>query len=114
MDLVSQWRNFHIPPLALCRRITPKDDRITTSYTPWTRPSVTIVRNLYVHALNYLRMLTVPKSEVENSNILKLWKDSQGNGQFATDLQGHIQMLDSDPRTGKFHQTRVTAGGYCL
>ena len=55
-------------------------------------------------------MLTVPQSEAE---IKKFWKqpwDSKGNGQFATDSQGHIRTSDGDPRTGTFHQTRVTAG----
>ena len=54
-------------------------------------------------------MLTVLKSEVENSNILKLRKDSQGNGRFATDSQDCPLMSFSDPSTGTFHQTRVIA-----
>ena len=70
-DLVSQWRNIHIPPLALCCRVTLKDDRVTTLYTPWTTPSVTMARNSYAHAWNHLRMLTVPNSEAEILNILK-------------------------------------------
>ena len=52
-------------------------------------------------------MLTAQKSEVENSNILKLRWDSQGNGRFTTDSQGHIQTSDGDPRTGTFPQMRV-------
>ena len=59
---------------------------------------------------NRLRMLTVPRSEAENSNVLKLWWDSQGNGRFATDSQGHLQMSDGDPRTVPFSPNVVTAG----
>ena len=40
----------------------------------------------------------------------KLLKDSQGNGWFATDSQGHIGTLDGNTKTGTFHQTWVTAG----
>ena len=32
----------------------------------------------------------------------------QGNGQFATDSQGHLRMSDGDPRTGTFPQMLVT------
>ena len=32
----------------------------------------------------------------------------QGNGRFATDSQGRIQMSDGDPRTGMFPEMRVT------
>ena len=63
------------PPFILthpCRRITPKDDRITTLCTEWITPSITIVRNPYAYAQNCLRMLTVPKSEAEILRILKL------------------------------------------
>ena len=28
--LETQWRNDHLPPLALCRRVTLKDDQVTT------------------------------------------------------------------------------------
>ena len=45
------WQNIQLPPLALSRRITQKDDRVTTLRTPWTKPSETVVRN-------YPRMLT--------------------------------------------------------
>ena len=41
---------------------------------------------------------------------LKLRKDSQGNGQFATELQGSIWISDGNPRRGTFHQTQVTMG----
>ena len=34
----------------------------------------------------------------------------QDNGRFTTDLLGRIRSSDSDPRTGPFHQMRVTAG----
>ena len=56
----------------LCRRITPKDDRITTLCTAWTTPLVTIVRDSYAHVRNHLHMLTVLKSEAETSNISQL------------------------------------------
>ena len=75
--------------------------------TTESQPSITVVRNSYVHVQNRLHLLTVPKSKAKNSNVLKLWKDSQGTGQFANDLQGRIRAFDSDPRTGTFHQTRV-------
>ena len=71
-DLVSQWRNIFVPPLTLSCRITLKDDRITTLCTPWTTPSITIVRNSYVYAQNRLHMPTAPNSEVDITNILKL------------------------------------------
>ena len=32
----------------------------------------------------------------------------QGNGQFANHLQGHKRTSGSDPRTGTFHQKKVT------
>ena len=34
----------------------------------------------------------------------------QGNGRFATDLQGFVRTSDGDPRTGTFHRMRFTAG----
>ena len=71
----------------LCRCITLKDTRVTTSYMPWTTPLVTVVRKSYTHARNCLPLLTVPKSEAENSNFSKLPRDVQGNGQFTTDSQ---------------------------
>ena len=46
--------------------------QITTLCTPWTTPSVTVVRNSYAHAQNHLRMPTVSKSEAEIFNSLKL------------------------------------------
>ena len=55
-------------------------------------------------------MLTVPKSEAETLNILKLWPDSQGNGRFATDSQGHIRMSDGDLRAETFPQTWANTG----
>ena len=54
-------------------------------------------------------MPTQSKSGEEILYILKLLRDQQGNGQFATDSQGCIQKSDGDPRTGTFHQTHVTA-----
>ena len=52
-------------------------------------------------------MFTVQKSEAEI-----LWfKNSIGsNGWFASDSQGRTRTSDGDPRTGMFHQTRVTVG----
>ena len=44
------------------------DDRITTLCTPWTTPSVNVVRNSYVHEPNRLHMITVPKSDAEILN----------------------------------------------
>ena len=58
-----------IPPLTLCHCITTKDDPVTTLYTPWATPSVTIARNSYVHARNHLRMLTLPNLEAEILNF---------------------------------------------
>ena len=66
--------------------------------------------NLYAHTQNRLCMLIVPKSEAEILNSLKLLQDSQGNGQFTTDSQGHLQMSDDDSRTGTFDQTQPTKG----
>ena len=100
----------HLPPLTLCHRGTLKDDRVTTLYTLWTKPPVTIARNLSVHAHFLLSMLMVPKSEAEILNILKLPSDAQGNGQSATDSQVCKQASDSDPRTRTFQQTRPTMG----
>ena len=34
----------------------------------------------------------------------------QGNGRFATDLQGRLQTSDGDPRIGTFPQTQVIVG----
>ena len=54
------------PPLALCHRVTWRDDRVTTFHTPCTTPSVTVARNLCVYACIHLHMLTVQNSEVEH------------------------------------------------
>ena len=70
--LVSQWRNVHIPLLALCCCITPKDDQIITLCTPWTTPAVTTVKNSY--AQNCACRLMVPNSEGKILNISKLPK----------------------------------------
>ena len=45
-----------------------------------------------------------------NLKLLETIVDSQGNGQFATDLHGCIRMSDGDRRTRTFHQMQVTAG----
>ena len=50
--------------LTLCHHITPKDVRVTTLYTLWTTPSVTIARNSYAHACIHLLMPTVLKAEI--------------------------------------------------
>ena len=71
---------------------------------------VSVVRNSYVHVLNCLRMPKVLNSEAKILNILKLLYDMQGNEWFATDLQICKSTPESDPRTGTFHQMRVTAG----
>ena len=39
-----------IPPLTLCCHVTLKHDRVTTLYTLWTTPSVTVVKLSSVHA----------------------------------------------------------------
>ena len=80
---------------------------------PWTTPTVTIVRNVYVHARNRLRMFTVLKIEGQILNSLKLWQDSQGNGRFPTDAQGCILTTDGDPRTETFPLTWVTLVTAC-
>ena len=69
--LCHSGRNVHVPPLTVSRRITPKDDRITTLYTPWATPSVTVARNSSVYARNRVRMLTVPKFRSRNFRHLK-------------------------------------------
>ena len=70
-DLLTQWWNVHLPPVTLCRHVTPKDDWVTTLYTLWTTPSVGVARNSYAHAHNHLRMLTVRQSEAEILKYLK-------------------------------------------
>ena len=42
--------------------------------------------------------------------ILNLPRDTQGNGRFATDVQGRKWTSGGDPRTGTFHQMQITAG----
>ena len=69
---------------------------------------VTVVKNSYTQ--NRLCILMVLKSEVEILNFWKQLGDSHGNGCFPTDSQGHIGTSDGDPRTGTFHQMRVTVG----
>ena len=63
------------------------------------------ILHFLLYAQNRLCMLTVSKSEAENSNILKL-----RHGQFVTDSQGWIPTSDGDPRTGTFPQKQFTAG----
>ena len=55
-------------------------------------------------------MLTLPTSEAEILNILKLPQDAQDNGRFNTVSQGRIQTSDSSWRTGAFYQMPITAG----
>ena len=64
----------------ICRRVTPKDNRVTTLDTLWTRPSDTVARNSSAHAHVRLHMLTVPNSETEILSILKIPWNVQGNG----------------------------------
>ena len=40
----------------------------------------------------------------------KQFETSIGRARFAAALKGCMRMSDCDPRTGTFHQTRVTAG----
>ena len=61
-----------IPQVTLYHCITPKDDRVTTLYTPWTIPPVTVATNSSAHASIHLCMLSVPNSDAETLNILKL------------------------------------------
>ena len=58
----------------LCCHITPKHDRVTTVYTPWTTPSVTVARNLSVRVHFSLCTPMVPRSEAEILNISKLYR----------------------------------------
>ena len=71
-------------PITLSYHVTPKDDRVTTLYIPWTTRSVTVAINSSAH--DHIRpcMLMVPNSEEEILNVLKLPQDMQGNGLFAT------------------------------
>ena len=55
-------------------------------------------------------MPTVPNSEAEILNSLKVPWNVQGNRWFATDLQGRKRTSGVDPRTGMFHQMRPTTG----
>ena len=55
-------------------------------------------------------MFTVPNSETEILNILKLLYNVHGNGRFATDSHVCKRMPGGGPRTGTFHQTRPAAG----
>ena len=64
-----------IPQLTLCRRVTSKDDLVTTLYTPCTTPSATIATDLSVYTCIRLHMLMVRLSEVEILNILKHPRD---------------------------------------
>ena len=87
VNLCHTWQNVHLPPFTLCCLVTPKDDQITTLCTVWTTLSVTIARNSYAYAHFHLHMPTVPKSEADILNVLKL---CQGNQCFANVSHGHI------------------------
>ena len=39
----------HLSPLALCHRVTLKDERVTALLTPLTKPAVTVARNASAH-----------------------------------------------------------------
>ena len=54
--------------------------RVTTLYTLWTTPSVTIARNSSAHAGICLCMITVANSEVQILNIYNFLQDAQGLG----------------------------------
>ena len=91
----NTWRNdqnVNPPYVAVLHRKTTKSQPYVA---PWTTPSVTVVRNSYVHAQNCLRMLTVSKSEAETGNF---WKQPW-------DSQDHIRTSDSDLKPGmlQFH-----------
>ena len=45
--------------------ITMKDDSVTTLYSPFSTPSVTVVRSSSEHARTGLHMATIPNSEAE-------------------------------------------------
>ena len=62
-DLVTQCQNVHLPPLTLCRHVTPKDDQVTTLYTSCTTPSGSVAKNSSAHARIRLHMPMVPNSE---------------------------------------------------
>ena len=103
--------NVPVPPLALCHRITLKDDQITTLCIQWTTSSVTKVRNSFAHTQICQRMLTVQNSGAEILNSLKLPWDTQVNGQFTTDSQVCKRTSDGDPRTGMFQSKRRLSRG---
>ena len=107
-ELLTQWQNVQLLPLTLCRHsVTLKDDRVTTLYTLWTTPSVTVARNLSVHAYFQLRMSLVPKSEVKIfQNFCRTCKAMEGSPltcKFAIGPQAVIQ-----------RQRRFTKYGYHL
>ena len=93
---MSQWRNVHVPPLALCHRTTLK------VYTPWTTLSVTVARNSSAYARIHLRMLTIPNLEIKHFKTSIGW--------LATALQVCKQRSGGNSRSGTFHQMRVTTG----
>ena len=70
MQSFKQWQNVHLPPLALCHCGTLKDDRVTTcGQHCGLTPSVTVAS---------LCMATVPNSEAEILNVLKVPQNTQG------------------------------------
>ena len=62
-----------------------KVDQVTTLYRPYITPSVTLATDSFAHAHIHLCMFTVPNSNMEIVNILKLLLDAQGLGQWAAD-----------------------------
>ena len=69
------YMQINVSKGTLCHKAVAKDDPITILCTPWTTPSVTIVRNSYVYAQNYLRMPTVLNSDFRGRNF-KYFKTS--------------------------------------
>ena len=60
-------------PFITC--ITPKDNRVTTFYTLWPTPSLTIARNSSVHDHIHMRIPMVPNYEAEMLNFHGMCKE---------------------------------------
>ena len=63
-EVVTQWQNV--------QHLNSPYVAILQSCAPGTTPSVAVARNSYAHAHIHLHINTVPNSEVEILNILKL------------------------------------------
>ena len=67
-NLVTQWRDLHLPPLTLCHCVALTDDRVTTLYTQWwTTPSDIVARNSSAHA--FLLSAHAHSSEILGRNF---------------------------------------------